>query len=35
VNIPLAWFDAAPFPFAANGTDLILRWNAAGILAAT
>jgi len=34
-SVPVAWFDAAPFPFAANGLDLTLRWNAVGIIALT
>lgn len=34
-HIPIAWFDAAPFPLAGNGGDLTVRWAAAGILATT
>jgi len=29
--IPIFWFDSGGFPFTANGSDVTVQWNVAGI----
>ncbi len=34
-NVPVAWYDDAPFPLAANGSDFTVRVNANGLMRLT
>ena len=34
-SVPLAWVDTGGFPFSANGGNLVLSWNAEGIIQLT
>lgn len=34
-SIPMAYIDTGGFPFAANGGDITIQWNAEGIIQAT
>ena len=31
-SVPIAWIDTGGFPFAGNGGDVTITWNAEGIL---
>lgn len=31
-SIPIAWIDTGGFPFSANGGDVTVTWNAAGVI---
>jgi hypothetical protein len=31
-SIPIAWIDTGGFPFAANGGDVTVTWNVAGVI---
>lgn len=31
-DIPIRWIDGGGFPFTASGADVVLQWNAEGIL---
>lgn len=31
-SIPIAWIDTGGFPITASGADLVITWNAAGML---
>lgn len=35
LSIPLVFVDTGGFPFAANGGDIVMQWNAEGIIQAT
>jgi hypothetical protein len=34
-SVPIAWIDTGGFPVTANGGDILISWNAEGILQAT
>lgn len=34
-SVPMAWIDDGGFPITANGGDLVIQWNAEGIIQTT
>ena len=34
-SVPVCWIDTGGFPFTANGSDVVIQFNAEGILQAT
>lgn len=34
-SIPMAFIDTGGFPFAANGGDIVIQWNAEGLIQCT